>query len=238
MTCLFSHADVENRGGDLRECRASCPDQSCESFHCRNSKLVLKRPITRIPIPFRLAATVEGRLQCARDRPDRVPPKACLFLSSRKIAESRMCRANRARKLSCVTFRANSANCFCRRIDHWLTLRDLAYYRADKRVSSTNMLTCYMTALQCEWIENRRRWNSISTLQSQLKSVSCRVIDRTNSKTRLCVISVCRNNVNVEGATHKQVVDLIKSGGDVLTLTVISVTPQEAERLEPCEDLR
>lgn len=95
-----------------------------------------------------------------------------------------------------------------------------------------------MTALQCEWIENRRRWNSISTLQSQLKSVSCRVIDRTNSKTRLCVISVCRNNVNVEGATHKQVVDLIKSGGDVLTLTVISVTPQEAERLEPCEDLR
>nr|XP_012141236.1 PREDICTED: uncharacterized protein LOC100882776 isoform X2 [Megachile rotundata] len=45
------------------------------------------------------------------------------------------------------------------------------------------------------------------------------------------------NNVNVEGATHKQVVDLIKSGGDVLTLTVISVTPQEAERLEPFEDL-
>ena len=28
-----------------------------------------------------------------------------------------------------------------------------------------------------------------------------------------------RNNVNVEGATHKQVVDLIKSGGDTLTLT-------------------
>lgn len=34
------------------------------------------------------------------------------------------------------------------------------------------------------------------------------------------------NGVNVEGATHKQVVDLIKSGGDCLTLTVISVTPQ------------
>lgn len=44
--------------------------------------------------------------------------------------------------------------------------------------------------------------------------------------------------MNVEGATHKQVVDLIKSGGDVLTLTVISVTPQEAEKLEPFEDLR
>ncbi|XP_066902630.1 sorting nexin-27 [Halyomorpha halys] len=44
------------------------------------------------------------------------------------------------------------------------------------------------------------------------------------------------NSVNVEGATHKQVVDLIKSGGDILSLTVISVTPQEAERLEPSED--
>lgn len=42
--------------------------------------------------------------------------------------------------------------------------------------------------------------------------------------------------MSVEGATHKQVVELIKSGGDVLTLTVISVTPQEAERLEPSDD--
>ncbi|XP_076330452.1 sorting nexin 27 isoform X3 [Tachypleus tridentatus] len=44
------------------------------------------------------------------------------------------------------------------------------------------------------------------------------------------------NGVNVEGATHKQVVDLIKSGGEKLTLTVISVTPQEAEKLEPSDD--
>ncbi|CAG0903124.1 unnamed protein product [Darwinula stevensoni] len=44
------------------------------------------------------------------------------------------------------------------------------------------------------------------------------------------------NGVNVEGATHKQVVDLIKAGGDVLTLTVISVSQQEAEKLEPGED--
>lgn len=44
------------------------------------------------------------------------------------------------------------------------------------------------------------------------------------------------NNVNVEGATHKQVVELIKSGGDVLSLTVISVSPEEAERLEPQDD--
>lgn len=35
------------------------------------------------------------------------------------------------------------------------------------------------------------------------------------------MISFYRNNVNVEGATHKQVVDLIKSGGDTLTLTGI-----------------
>ena len=47
---------------------------------------------------------------------------------------------------------------------------------------------------------------------------------------------ISSNGVNVEGATHKQVVDLIKSGGDCLTLTVISVTPQEADRLEPSED--
>lgn len=44
------------------------------------------------------------------------------------------------------------------------------------------------------------------------------------------------NNVSVEGATHKQVVDLIKSGGDTLTLTVISVPRQVAERLEPSDD--
>ncbi|KAF9415667.1 hypothetical protein HW555_006766 [Spodoptera exigua] len=44
------------------------------------------------------------------------------------------------------------------------------------------------------------------------------------------------NGVNVEGSTHRQVVDLIKSGGDCLTLTVISVTQREAERLEPCDD--
>lgn len=44
------------------------------------------------------------------------------------------------------------------------------------------------------------------------------------------LFSFFRNGVNVEGATHKQVVDLIKSGGDVLTLTVISVTQQVITR--------
>ncbi|KAI7697611.1 hypothetical protein SSS_01785 [Sarcoptes scabiei] len=44
------------------------------------------------------------------------------------------------------------------------------------------------------------------------------------------------NGVNVEGATHKQVVDLIKSSGDKLVLTVISVTTREAEKLEPSDD--
>ncbi|CAL7939239.1 unnamed protein product [Xylocopa violacea] len=79
------------------------------------------------------------------------------------------------------------------------------------------MLTCYTTAVQCEWMENRGRYGS-------------------NRRSRFKAIAA-GNNVNVEGATHKQVVDLIKSGGDVLTLTVISVTPQEAEKLEPFEDL-
>nr|CAG4647044.1 EOG090X05ZS [Megafenestra aurita]SVE92385.1 EOG090X05ZS [Megafenestra aurita] len=44
------------------------------------------------------------------------------------------------------------------------------------------------------------------------------------------------NSISVEGSTHKQVVDLIKSGGDVLLLTVISVSSKEAERLEPHEE--
>ncbi|GAB1606124.1 sorting nexin-27-like isoform X1 [Argonauta hians] len=44
------------------------------------------------------------------------------------------------------------------------------------------------------------------------------------------------NGVNVEGATHRQVVDLIKSGRDNLTLTVISVPDRVAERLEPSDD--
>ncbi|XP_076465552.1 sorting nexin-27-like [Babylonia areolata] len=44
------------------------------------------------------------------------------------------------------------------------------------------------------------------------------------------------NGINVEGATHKQVVDFIRSGGDTLTLTVISVPDQLAEKLEPSDD--
>ncbi len=38
------------------------------------------------------------------------------------------------------------------------------------------------------------------------------------------VLFANRNSISVEGSTHKQVVDLIKSGGDVLLLTVISVS--------------
>jgi len=40
------------------------------------------------------------------------------------------------------------------------------------------------------------------------------------------------NDVNVEGATHRQVVELIKSSGQVLKLTVISIAPDVAEKLE------
>lgn len=44
------------------------------------------------------------------------------------------------------------------------------------------------------------------------------------------------NGANVEGATHKQVVDHIRSVGDKLTLTVISVPHHTVERLEPSDD--
>jgi len=43
------------------------------------------------------------------------------------------------------------------------------------------------------------------------------------------------NGVGVEGCTHKQVVELIKSGGDSLTLTLISLPSADVERLEPPE---
>ena len=41
-----------------------------------------------------------------------------------------------------------------------------------------------------------------------------------------------RNDVNVEGATHRQVVELIKASDQVLKLTVISIAPEVAEKLE------
>jgi len=40
------------------------------------------------------------------------------------------------------------------------------------------------------------------------------------------------NDINVEGATHRQVVELIKSSDQVLKLTVISIAPEVAEKLE------
>ncbi|KAI4811533.1 hypothetical protein KUCAC02_014423 [Chaenocephalus aceratus] len=45
------------------------------------------------------------------------------------------------------------------------------------------------------------------------------------------------NGVNVEGATHKQVVDLIRAGERELVLAVLSVPPQEAECLDPGDDV-
>ncbi|XP_060676543.1 sorting nexin-27-like isoform X2 [Hemiscyllium ocellatum] len=44
------------------------------------------------------------------------------------------------------------------------------------------------------------------------------------------------NTVNVEGATHKQVVDLIRAGGRELLLTLLSVPLNESESLEPSDD--
>uniref|UniRef100_A0A674MAI6 Sorting nexin 27 n=1 Tax=Takifugu rubripes TaxID=31033 RepID=A0A674MAI6_TAKRU len=45
------------------------------------------------------------------------------------------------------------------------------------------------------------------------------------------------NGVNVEGATHKQVVDLIRAGERELVLAVLSVPPQEADCLDPGDDV-
>ena len=44
------------------------------------------------------------------------------------------------------------------------------------------------------------------------------------------------NDVNVEGATHRQVVELIKSSDQVLKLLVISIAPEVAEKLEQIPD--
>ncbi|XP_043994817.1 sorting nexin-27a [Gambusia affinis] len=46
------------------------------------------------------------------------------------------------------------------------------------------------------------------------------------------------NGVNVEGATHKQVVDLIRAAEKELVLAVLSVPPQEADGLEGGEDIQ
>lgn len=44
------------------------------------------------------------------------------------------------------------------------------------------------------------------------------------------------NGVNVEGATHKQVVELIRAGEQELLLMVLCVPPQEADCLDPGDD--
>ncbi|CAB1351256.1 unnamed protein product [Coregonus sp. 'balchen'] len=44
------------------------------------------------------------------------------------------------------------------------------------------------------------------------------------------------NGVSVEGATHKQVVDLIRAGARELLLSVLSVPPQEADGLEAVDE--
>lgn len=58
-----------------------------------------------------------------------------------------------------------------------------------------------------------------------------------NSALGLFIVSPDRNGVNVEGATHKQVVDLIRAGERELVLAVLSVSPQEADCLDPGDDI-
>uniref|UniRef100_A0A8C6TUJ5 Sorting nexin 27 n=1 Tax=Neogobius melanostomus TaxID=47308 RepID=A0A8C6TUJ5_9GOBI len=49
-------------------------------------------------------------------------------------------------------------------------------------------------------------------------------------------MGVWLNGVNVEGATHKQVVELIRAGERELALMVLCVPPQEADCLDPGDD--
>uniref|UniRef100_F6SSU9 PDZ domain-containing protein n=3 Tax=Ciona intestinalis TaxID=7719 RepID=F6SSU9_CIOIN len=44
------------------------------------------------------------------------------------------------------------------------------------------------------------------------------------------------NGESVEGSTHRQVVELIKAGGNELRMTVISVPAKDAQRLDPDDD--
>ncbi len=53
-----------------------------------------------------------------------------------------------------------------------------------------------------------------------------------------CSHSPSSNGVSVEGATHKQVVDLIRAGEKELVLAVLSVPAQEADGLEGGEDVQ
>lgn len=53
---------------------------------------------------------------------------------------------------------------------------------------------------------------------------------------QIVLLFLPRNGVNVEGATHKQVVDLIRAGEKELILTVLSVPPHEADNLDPSDD--
>ena len=52
------------------------------------------------------------------------------------------------------------------------------------------------------------------------------------------VRSPCSNGVSVEGATHKQVVDLIRAGEKELVLAVLSVPAQEVDGLEGADDVQ
>lgn len=52
------------------------------------------------------------------------------------------------------------------------------------------------------------------------------------------VPSPSSNGVSVEGATHKQVVDLIRAGETELVLAVLSVPAQEADGLDGGEDVQ
>lgn len=69
-----------------------------------------------------------------------------------------------------------------------------------------------------------------------LLTVKCVYVSRI-SNLSFSSHALFRNGVNVEGATHKQVVDLIRAGERELVLAVLSVPPQEADCLDPGDDV-
>ena len=116
-----------------------------------------------------------------------------------------------------------------------LTLQNNIYHLLD--LSSTQSCTCLKQA----HFKKSFRWPKPFHVQkmttSGQTSKQIEILDACENRVAArCLIDSSliffRNGENVEGATHKHVVNLIKKGGDKLTLVVISVSHNEAEKLD------
>lgn len=89
-------------------------------------------------------------------------------------------------------------------------------------------------------------WNKLMTRHKCMRKQSCYEVAVYHGRNACFLLLVSlvfilfptRNGVNVEGATHKQVVDLIRAAEKELVLAVLSVPPQEADGLEGGEDVQ